>query len=182
MIIVMKDLKFIYLVLILLISCGEEDYINPDLLFTHCYPIPVSSYEYQDSLKNSYVISGDTACILNITDTINAIPVLAWDSIYVPIITVAIFRKGIEISGGSIQNKNDIVWQWHTGMSSSVYLNGMQRVNYTDGRNVKNSEIDYSSPADSLSGGMYYWAIWGWATSGVDIIYSSRDLYFYVKN
>lgn len=165
-----------------LIACSEEIITNPELLFDNSLPLIVSSYEYSDIYNKTYFMGGDTSCLLNITDTINSIPVLAWDSIYLPIVTVAIFNSSIQVSGSTIRNINNIVWQWHTGITSSTYLNGMQYVDYKEGKKLNNNEIDYTSSVDSLPEGLYYWAVWGWSASGVDIIYSSRELNFYVKN
>ena len=76
-----------------------------------------------------------------------------------------------------INNAEDIVWQWHSGMEGAEGW-----IQYTNGKNVINDTIDYHHVADSLDEGHYYWAVWGWGGSGVRVWYSSRELEFYVLN
>jgi hypothetical protein len=112
-------------------------------------------------------------------------PLLKWDSIGINIITAAIFKRHIDVSGYDIRNPGDMVWQWHSGMQTDSNISREGYVQYLDGRNVIHSTtdtIDYNNPARPLDVGHYYWAVWGWNRSGIRIWYSSKQLEFYVSN
>ena len=176
----MKKLHSIVLFFTLVIcSCTQEEMIieNEDLIFINSYRIKIPSYTFQDEEGIIYSVRGDTSYQSTFPDTVNSIPVLSWDSIGIRIITAAIFREPIRVEGNQIVNAGDIVWQWHSGN----FMGGKEGlVQYSDGRIVYNDSIDYENPADSLDDGHYYWAVWGWGESGTRILYSSRELEFYV--
>jgi len=160
-------------------SCTPENVIfeNEDLVFINSYQIKIPSYNFQDTEGNEYLMRGDTSYLSTYPDTVNSVPVLEWDSMGIRIITTAIFTDHILVVGNQIVNTEDIVWQWHSGDT----LSGIEgSVQYSDGWNVINGNIDYENPADSLDEGHYYWAVWGWGGSGTRVWYSSRELEFYV--
>ena len=173
-----------YLVLILCLgfffwSCSQEDVTieNEDLIFINSYQIKIPAYDFQDSEGNSYSVRGDTSYQTSYPDTVNSLPSLRWDSMGISIISAAIFTHHIHVTGSQIENTEDIVWLWHSGDAMSGEEGYIQ---YSDGRNVINGDIDYENPADSLDEGLYYWAVWGWGKSGTRVLYSSRELEFYV--
>jgi hypothetical protein len=179
----MRGLRYIMILMLIaevFHSCTVEEttVYNPDLLFTNAFEIRIPLYSYQDSMGNMYTVRGDTGYQSIMTDTLNSVPCLIWDSLGIDILTAAIFNRPIQVKGGEISNARDMIWQWHSGM-----LTGREGdVQYSDGRNVIHDTIDYLNPARALDSGHYYWAVWGWNQSGVRIWYSSRQLEFYVSN
>lgn len=163
---------------LLFLGCTEEDVdtiFNEDLIFKNSFPIKISAYSYSDSMGTNYFVQGDTNFILP-PDTLNDQPSLAWDSIFTELVSVAIFTRPVIVSGGEITNSIDIIWQWHSGMEFEI----INRIKYSEGKNVSNGEINYDNPATVLSQGNYYWAVWGWNSSGIRVLYSSRQREFYV--
>ena len=160
-------------------ACTENNTItlnNEELIFTNSYPIEISSYTYADSIGTQYYVQGDSNYSL-LPDTLNDRPILAWDSIYTVLVTVAISQNPILVSAGEITNNSDLVWQWHSGME----FNNYNRIQYSEGKNVINGEISYESTPSPLTPGHYYWAVWGWSNSGIRVLYSSRQHEFYVR-
>lgn len=162
---------------IFLIQCSKEETLpsNDYLIFSTSYPIEISAYEYQDNEGNVYQVQGDTSFAL-IADTVGDSPVLAWEAIPFRYVTAALFSNPISVSGGEIQNVEDIVWQWHSGMDFGV----VGQVQYSEGRSVINEIIDYNNFPVSLTGGHYYWAVWAWGNAGVRVLFSSQQREFYV--
>ena len=159
-------------------SCSENDnegLNNEDLIISSSYPIKISAYSYTDSLGSAFYVQGDTSFTLT-PDSLNNQPTLAWDSIYANLVSAAIFTSPIDVSGGEIMNTSDIIWQWHSGME----FEKINRIQYSEGKNVKNGVIINRNRATPLSEGHYYWAVWGWNNSGIRILYSSRQREFYV--
>ena len=174
----MTNIRSILLIFFIVWSCTPEEIVvtNKDLIFENSSRILIPSYEFQDNEGKIFLMRGDTSFNSSYPDTVNSLPLLAWDSIGIKIITTAIFTEEIQVSGSRIINTNDIIWQWHSGME-----HGQEgRVQYSDGRNVINDTLDYANQPDSLNEGHYYWAVWGWGESGTRILYSSRELEFYV--
>lgn len=175
----MKNLVLLLGVFFFLWSCTEVDdgILNEDLIFTNSFQISIPSYNYLDDEGNQYSIRGDTSYRSSYPDTVNSLPVLKWDSMGIRIITAAIFTNHINVEGNQIVNTHDIIWQWHSGAA----MGGEEGyVQYSDGMNVLDSGIDYVNLSDSLDEGHYYWAVWGWGESGLKVLYSSRELEFYV--
>jgi len=160
-------------------SCEKESTSlhNIDLLFPNSLPLNVPMYSYNDSLGNTYKVQGDTIYFTGIPDTLNNAPQLEWDSIPLNATTVAIFTTKPMVVGNMVNNSHDIVWQWHTGMNTEKKYG---RVKYSEGRNVINDSIKYSSKILPLSKGNYYWAVWSWTNDGTVILFSTRVMSFYV--
>ena len=175
------NLKYLFFPLILfafLFSCTEEESVlmNEDLIFSNSIKIDIPSYKYFDSGGNSFIVRGDTSYQAAYPDTLNSLPVLAWDSIGLKLINVAIFTSPIVVYNNEIINYEDIIWKWHSGMN----FGKEGYVQYLDGRDVTNGEIgDVVTP---LPESTYYWGVWAWNSEGKRILYSSRALEFYVLN
>ena len=151
---------------------------NPDLVFSSSYRLDVPSYTYKDSSGIYYFVSGDTTeFVTNIVDTLNSNPLFRWDTFNTNITCCAIFLKPIDVEGGIITNPEDMIWQWHSGMKNGQ--NGY--VQFSDGKNVINGTIEYENVPDSLQENNYYWAVWAWNKSATSILYSSRQMQFYVS-
>lgn len=175
----MKYLALILFSILFFWACSQEDVVveNEDLIFINSYPIKIPAYDFQDAEGISYSIRGDTSFQSSYPDTVNSLPSLRWDSMGISIISAAIFTDHIRVTGNQIENTEDIIWLWHSGDKMKGEEGDIQ---YSDGRSVINSDIDYENPADSLDEGLYYWAVWGWGKSGTRVLYSSRELEFYV--
>jgi hypothetical protein len=159
-------------------SCTEEEatLINEDLIFSNSYQIKIPGYTYFDSEGNSIFVRGDSSYLASYPDTLNSLPLLAWDSIGLKLIIVAIFTSPIIVSNNEIVNFEDIIWEWHSGMN----FGKEGYVQYLDGRDVINGEIGES--VTPLHESTYYWGVWAWNSNGKKILYSSRALEFYVLN
>lgn len=182
MIMLYRTIYFIFIGTIfgtLFIACSEDDSAainNEELIFSNSYPIKISAYNYSDSLGTVYYVRGDTNYPIP-PDTLNNQPTLAWDSISLELVSAAILTSPVRVSGGEITNITDIVWQWHSGMEFET----INRIKYSEGRNLINGVIINRNPATPLSKGHYYWAAWGWSNSGIRVLYSSRQREFYVS-
>ncbi len=83
----------------------------------------------------------------------------------------AVFTKHIQVSGKQIQNTNDCIGMWDTGMTGTD-----GSVNYSEFREVSGGLIT-GSQAAPLAGGTYYWAVWAY-DSGMVITNSSAEITF----
>lgn len=161
-------------------GCEPEPSIiqNQDLIFTHSYPIGIPSYDYLDQDLNNVLVRGDSAFESGSVDTLSNQPVLAWEGLENQVMSVAIFTEPIEVVRGVIYS-GDVIWKWHSGMEAS----DSNRISFSEGRAVEMGEIINSSVApDPLEPGNYYWGVWSWGKSGTSILYSSRQMEFYVSN
>lgn len=175
------NLKYSLIILIALTislaNCTKENTLplNEELVFPSSYQITIWSYEYLDPAGNVFKVQSDTNYTL-LADTLNDSPVLAWDSIPLKYVSVALFTNPPVVQGGEIRNSEDIVWQWHSGMEFANY----GRVQYFEGRNVINEIIDYENSPVPLNEGHYYWAVWAWGNAGVRVLFSSKQREIYV--
>ncbi len=162
----------------LLSTCAEEESVlnNEDLIFSYSFQIRIPEYEYSDQSGTVYNVRGDTNYQTGYPDTLNNMPVLAWDSIGLGVITVAIFSSKPVVRNNEITNSNDIVWLWHSGMN----FGKEGYVQFIEGKNVINGEVDDS--LTPLMESKYYWGVWAWNTAGNRILYSSMPLVFNVVN
>jgi hypothetical protein len=176
----LRKLKY-FILLTGFYSCenGTTSLNNSDLLFPNSLHLNIPMYSYSDGLGNIFKVQGDTIYFTGIPDTLNSAPLLAWDSINLNIITVAIFKVRPTILGSTLRNPGDIIWQWHSGMNLQK-IKG--QVKYSEGRNVINDSIEYNAEALPLSKGNYSWAVWSWSDDGTSILFSSRIMSFYVPN
>ena len=165
--------------MITVLSCNTDNQIlnNTDLIFTNSYRLPVPSYSYFDTDSAEYTVSGDTNYFSALPDTFDHNPVFRWDTFNIKIMCCAIFLKPIHVNNGIITNPEDMIWQWHSGMEKGHIGN----VQYSEGKSVINDTIDYVNDASPLKTNDYFWGVWGWNRAGTDVIYSSREMRFYVS-
>ena len=175
-----KYLFSISILFSLFYGCTKEEsmVIDEDLIFSNSYQIKIPSYTYFDGEGNSIFVRGDSSYLASYPDTLNGLPLLAWDSIGLKLINVAIFKSPIVVLNNEIVNFEDIIWKWHSGMN----FGKEGYVQYLDGRDVINGEIDESVTPTPLEESTYYWGVWAWNSDGKKILYSSRALEFYVLN
>lgn len=173
-----NNLCFLLIAFSLFYACTEEEsaVINEDLIFSNSFQIKIPSYTYFDGEGNSIFVRGDSSYLASYPDTLNSLPLLAWDSVGLKLINVAIFTSPIVVSNNEIVNFNDIIWEWHSGMN----FGKEGYVQYLDGRDVINGEI--GEKVTPLEESTYYWGVWAWNSNGRKILYSSRALEFYVLN
>lgn len=90
---------------------------------------------------------------------------------------VAIFKQVIKVNDSEISNKEDIVWIWTPqGIDTG-------KIKFSDGQRVSLLKENFVySKAQNLNPGFYVWCIWAWDDQGVNIITSSRELPFEVKD
>ncbi len=168
-----------FVLFVLLFNCteGEEEVLqNDELIFSDSYQIKIPGYQYYDNEGNLFLVRGDTSYQAVYPDTLNNKPSFVWDSIGLKIITVAIFTSPIIVENDQIMNVEDIVWEWHSGMD----FGKEGYVQFIEGKNVIQGEI--TNTVTPLQEAKYYWGVWAWNSTGKKILYSSRQLGFYVLN
>lgn len=173
------SILFLCCLLLIFYSCENETETlnNTDLIFHNSESLDINPYSYLDEDTNEFHIQGDTIYFTSIPDTLNNKPEFRWKSMDFGITTIALFTAPIRVSGSEIKNVNNVIWQWHTGMKFGIE----GEVQFSEGKNVINGIIDYNNEPQHLNPGIYYWAVWRWDSDGIKILYSSRQMYFYVK-
>lgn len=88
-------------------------------------------------------------------------------------VAVVISKDRIRIGQGAITNTSDIVWAWNTHMPTG----GIGRVDYRDGKQVINGEIQYDGgiPSPLVPYEFYYWTIYAWDDEALHVIASSHE-------
>lgn len=164
-------------------SCNNSEVLpvyNPDLVFSRSFEINVIPYVYTDITDDLlYQVSGKTTL-----DTLGSQPEFQWGLVPSNIVTVALFNEPIQVSGGEIQNPENIIWQWHSSMDSEKKeIDGLfyTSVQYQHGKTVINKEIQYATQPLPLQSGLYYWAVWSWDQGGRWILYSTKLFKFLVE-
>lgn len=162
--------------------CNNDDDIilNEDLVFSSCYEIKIPPYRYLSDHGDSVFVRGDLSYNTDIIDTVTTTPTLSWEEVESNIICAAIFKNSIVVDNKSVKNgESDIVWIWHSGLSGGE--NGL--VQFSDG--IKEFDTDnpesVPKPEPLMQGEVYYWAVWAWDNSGIEIRFSSRELRFVVN-
>jgi hypothetical protein len=167
--------------LLLTLKCTQERIVlnREDLIFHDSYYLKIDTFYYIGVQDKSYFCQGDTIFYPAIPDTFDSKPLIRWDSMGFKILTAAIFSSPIIVVNEVIKNSNDIIWEWNSGMK---YGNGREgTVKYIEGKSVFNKTVDYNNEPVPLEKGLYYWAVWGWNSEGTKILYSSRQMSFYVQ-
>ena len=155
----------------------SEEALNNELIFPEAHEIKIPSYDYQ-SITGDILVHGDEGYKINLVDTVTPAPVIKWDSVQTKLIVSAIFNQPIQVVNGRIENTNDIVWMWHSGLEDGK--DG--RVAFEEGRNISDGVLDnLSQPVPLATSHQYYWGVWSWDESGIRVRYSSRQMTFYVK-
>ena len=107
-------------------------------------------------------------------------PPLAWVAPNSPLTVAAIFQNKIDVSAnGKITNTSDIVWLWHSGLSSGR----AGAVEYSEGKSVNDDDlVNVSDPVPLEKGRTYYWIVWAWDSEGKHVKYSSAEYDFTILN
>jgi hypothetical protein len=98
-------------------------------------------------------------------------PDFSWQATGLSYEVAGVFDNPILVSGKQIQNSNDCIAIWNTGMTG---IDG--NVNYSLFKEVSGGIIT-SSYAAPLTNGTYYWAVWAY-DSGLSISNSSEEIKF----
>jgi len=162
-------------------ECSDDDDIlfNEDLVFNYSYEIKIPPFMYISIQGDSVFVRGDLSFDSDIIDTVTPKPTLSWEKVESEIICAAIFKNSIDADNNSIKNDaSDIVWIWHSGLAEGE--NGL--VKFEHGiKEIDPDNLDSTSePEPLVQGKIYYWAVWAWDNSGIEIRFSSRELRFIV--
>ncbi len=180
----MKLLKLLTLLFLvfLLSGCNDDDDIvlNEDLVFGYSYEIKIPSFKYMTVQGDSVFVRGDISFNSDIIDTVPPTPTLSWEKVNSEIVCAAIFKSSVKVENNSIINDtSDIVWIWHSGLTTGE--NGLVQFGHgTKEYDPENPESDIE-PEPLEQGEIYYWAVWAWDNSGIEIRFSSRELRFIVR-
>jgi hypothetical protein len=163
-------------------GCSDNDNLifNEDLVFDCGYEIKIPSFSYISPQGDSVFVRGDLSFNSDDIDTVPPTPTLSWEKVESEIICAAIFKNSINADNNSIKNDvSDIVWIWHSGLSKGE--NGL--VQFEQGiKEIDADEHDsLSKPEPLIKSEVYYWAVWAWDKSGINILFSSRELKFVVN-
>jgi hypothetical protein len=173
------SLLLVMFITIFFSNCEDisEETLNNELIFPEAHEIKVPSYVYQ-AVTGDVFVHGDEGFKNNIVDTITSTPQLRWDSVQTKLIVSAIFINRIQVTKGKIENTNDIIWIWHSGLDKGK--DG--RVTFEEGRSISDGVIENPGlPVPLPAAHQYYWGVWSWDESGIRVLYSSRQMTFYVK-
>lgn len=172
--------------------------INTNTIFDNTSPIIISAYSYATppdlvaTLGSTAQVLGDTSVnklvdasscceLLQHLDKYPSEPTFEWENAQSNLVAAAIFKDQIRVSldGGRIQNTNDIVWTWNSGMGTGSQASGKTIIAYEDGKDVEGGEtLTTSTPLET--GQVYFWAVWAWNENGTAISFSSRAIPFLV--
>jgi hypothetical protein len=84
------------------------------------------------------------------------------------------------LDGKRIQNIEDIVWTWNSGMGTGNQSSGNTIVDFSDGKDVKGGQT-LTSLTRLEKNTTYFWAIWAWDDTGKDVAFSSLAIPFIVE-
>jgi len=169
----------IFLITIIFSTCEDvsEETLNNELIFPTAHEITIPSYVYH-SITGDILIHGDEGFQDGSVDTITSTPTMRWDSVQTELIVSAIFTGPIQEANGKIENTDEMIWIWHSGLEDGK--NGW--VKFEEGRSISNGFIENLDQAIPLPDShQYYWGVWSWNESGIKVMYSSRQITFYVK-
>jgi hypothetical protein len=107
-------------------------------------------------------------------------PNLVWGTTGSRLSAVAIWNVPPEATVHGIQNTDNLIWFWHSGLSSGV----AGSVQYSHGYEPDHADI--MAPglvAKPLTvGRSYYWAAWEWDQAGINVTASTNVSYFRVSS
>lgn len=102
-------------------------------------------------------------------------PHMAWSATDKELVLAAIFDQPIIIKERHIDNTEDIVWLWHSGLGTA----NEGDVPYSSGVSVSNGDLEKTSAARELDiGRTYYWLVIAWDGDGEIVTHSSVHNYF----
>lgn len=159
-----------------LLSCEPESNLayNPELIFPYAIEISIPPYSYSDN-THTYFIKGDSAFLMDITDTISVNPTFKWKAKNKKLIFTAVFDSPIISNNNTILNAENMVWSWHSGLETGI--NG--EVMLSEGVQVMEGKLTNMNATTLKAESFYYWGIWAWDDSGTRIKYSSRQITLY---
>jgi hypothetical protein len=174
--------------------------ISSNVIFPNTQRIYIPAYNYPSLSSqfhifgNSILVSGDSliekignsnSCcyFAEVVDRYPIEPVYKWSVIPSNLTAIAVFENVVQLSidGKRIQNVDDIVWTWNSGMGTGSQVGGNVVIHHKDGRDVSNGQI-LSTVTKLDTNKLYYWGIWAWDDNGVNVTYSSRAIPFVVES
>ena len=102
-------------------------------------------------------------------------PTLRWTATQRPLVAAGVFSSPIVVRNGQIDNPDDLVWLWHSGLPTG----DEGSVPFDAGRGDFEAN---DAPQPLTRGRTYYWACWAWDDSGSVVSRSSAQYTFFVSN
>ena len=172
--------------------------INDNTIFDNTNPIFIPTYSYATppdlvgTLGSTAQVLGDTSInnlleangcceLLQHIDKYPSEPIFEWENLQSNLVAAAIFNDRIRVSldGGRIQNTEDIIWTWNSGMGTGSQSSGKTLIEYKDGKDVAGGQtLTTATPLEARK--VYFWAVWAWNENGTAINFSSRAIPFLV--
>ena len=110
-------------------------------------------------------------------DTVVSTPSFTWYATGKDFVYIGIFSDRLIIKDKKIVNIEDNVWAWHSGLGTgregSIY--------FSDGVDVIAGELQTGVSTPLLNGRGYVWGVWAWENDGIEVIASSKEMYFIVE-
>lgn len=105
-------------------------------------------------------------------------PALSWKGTGARLAAAAILERPPIVDAGGLVNVKDIVWFWHSGLSTG----SPGSASYSDGITPVAGNISAGAAPQPLPAGRsYYWAVWEWDEQAQNIAASSSLSYFRVS-
>lgn len=153
-------------------------------VFDSTIVISVPPYDYYD--QQLFVCSGDSFygyLNVNTVDWLSSRPTLKWPKTGDQLMAAAIFenRVRVAIGGQRIVNVDDVVWAWHSGLSTGSEHENSIVLEWADGRKVVNGMVvEDEVPSPLLNNKGYVWCAWAWNEQGTKVTKSTREHPFIV--
>lgn len=111
---------------------------------------------------------------LDLSNTVdsNNFPIFDISKIDYEQIFIAISTQPLTTANNEVENQDDIIWQWHSGMELT------SKIGYIDGALLQ-PDLDFNGGL-CCDGDKYYWSAWAWNESGEYIIASTGNTDFNV--
>lgn len=140
---------------------------------------PLGTVIYEAIPNPSVLLFDDTTPIDLFTPGKNAVlttatPTFSWQRTTRNLVVVGVFDNPIRVSNGRIENEDDLVWIWHTGLPDGDEGN----ILFSEGAG---SYYGQQSPEPLEVGQSYYWAVWAWNNEGAIVTHSSPQSRFSVS-
>ncbi|MEM8526129.1 MAG: hypothetical protein AAGG68_15930 [Bacteroidota bacterium] len=97
------------------------------------------------------------------------LPIFNIESIEPTIFSIVVSKKVLIVNNQQIQNPDDIVWQWNSGMENTKEVRVTQGA-LTDATDTTLSNI----LCNFLTHTELYWAAWAWDSEGIEVTHSTQ--------
>ena len=150
------------------------------LFNSSCSSAPMANYEssgYDTSTinYNNQIFRSTTKLDISMSTNGTYKPSFSWQSTGLKYIIIGIFTNRISVRDNKIQNPEDMIWTWNTGMARGREGD----IIYIDGRDVANKVISSNNSTPLSLDKTYYCAMWAYDID-YNLIRSSKEFLYTV--